>query len=1103
MSGERKKITLFQWRCRFACSPLPERARRVSLRPLVATAVAGVLTVAPLATSSPSAATPLSRTADPLAARSVAPTATSAPGTIDRVAGLGLTAAATAPFFLDLTALFVEPAGTVLVSDGRRVLRLSGTTITLLGGTGESTTDFFGDGGIAYGSPFGRITDVVSDANGNVYVADSLQSRVRRITNGQVDLVAGTGAADFSGDGDKAVSASINRPGGLAVDGVGNLYIADVGNNLVRRVDRAGIITTVAGTGVAGFSGDGGPATAATLSGPTHLGVDPSGRVLLFDVGNGRIRRFTPGGTIETIAGGGTQPVSNGASANTVSLTNATFTHSGVPSVWSDADPCTYFCTFELKDAGVFLQTGSYPSNDLPILPPIPSAFALDDSGLPYAAFDNQSGGHQETNYYFVARGTPADHLALAAGRTSLPLESGPEPALTFPMTDPDQLAVTPTGRFYVRTVLPDEALGVDQIDETGLVSSIVGPIAEFKQLGIATAPDGSLIRAGVQFGFGVNVVRTTNSGDSVIATEMFNFPQDPLPCGKHLGYPEQIAASDAGIVYYDSQGRCINRLLADGTTQLIASTATLGSVDSLAELPNGDVLIADSTSARVWRLTADGTYHVFAGTGDYHSTGDEGPATAAGLSGPTGVAVDKTGNVYIADPYGPRIRVVIPSGTIETLAGHDLDSVYEGDGGDARSAGFPFAAKVGVDGAGNVYVLDKAIGTVRRIVPYAAVPSGASRFVPVAPTRLMDTRSGFKTRSGSVAAGSSVELAVAGIGVVPPTATAVVLNVTATNAAAAGFVQVLPTGRAAFGSSSSLNINKAGETVPNLVIAPIGNGGDVTFYSQSGTDLVVDLFGFYEPIDVDVRGGRFVGTAPTRVLDTRRDVDHKPAAGESLDLQISGVGPVPAQGVSAVVLNVTITEPSAPGFVQVIPTGGATPLGASSNLNAVAAGQTAANLVFVPLGTDGKITFFTQSGTQLVADVMGYVTSSDAPASGAGLFVPVPPARWLDTRRSPPMPGPGGTASIGLPGPPGLPTTGMSGYYLNVTATNAAAPGYIQALPTGSGVFGASSNLNVDYAGQTRANATVVAAGEGGSVTFYVFAGADIVVDTAGWYTS
>jgi sugar lactone lactonase YvrE len=142
--------------------------------------------------------------------------------------------------------------------------------------------------------------------SGNLYIADSGNHRVRRVdASGTITTVAGTGVRGYSGDGGPATAARLRRPGAVAVDGSGRLYIADFGNNRVRRVDLSGRITTVAGNGKRGFSGDGGKATHAKLNAPSGLAIDHSGNVYIADSGNNRVRKVNRAGKINTVAGTG------------------------------------------------------------------------------------------------------------------------------------------------------------------------------------------------------------------------------------------------------------------------------------------------------------------------------------------------------------------------------------------------------------------------------------------------------------------------------------------------------------------------------------------------------------------------------------------------------------------------------------------------------------------------------------------------------------------------------------------------------------------------------------------------------------------------------
>ena len=178
-------------------------------------------------------------------------------------------------------------------------------TITTVAGTGVA--GFSGDGGPATAARINSPRGVIMDGAGNLYIADRLNHRVRKVDiGGNITTVVGTGVAGFSGDGGPAILAQLNEPTGLALDGAGNLYIIAEFNHRVRKVDTGGIITTVAGTGVAGFSGDGGPATSARLNRANEIDIDGAGNLYISDQFNHRIRKVDTGGIITTVAGIGT-----------------------------------------------------------------------------------------------------------------------------------------------------------------------------------------------------------------------------------------------------------------------------------------------------------------------------------------------------------------------------------------------------------------------------------------------------------------------------------------------------------------------------------------------------------------------------------------------------------------------------------------------------------------------------------------------------------------------------------------------------------------------------------------------------------------------------
>jgi sugar lactone lactonase YvrE len=237
-------------------------------------------------------------------------------GIINTVAGTGTSGfsgdggPATAARLNAPRTMAVDRAGNMYIIDtGNHRARRVDTAgrITTIAGTG--TAGFSGDGGPATSARLNTPHGIAVDGAGNVYIADPPNQRIRKVdTSGRITTVAGNGSSGYNGDGIPATSARLNYPKGVEIGPDGLLYIADNNNHRVRKVDAAGIIRTVAGTGSSGFSGDGGPATAARLAEPRNIAFGPDGSLYIVDQINDRIRRVTPGGTITTFASGFSLP---------------------------------------------------------------------------------------------------------------------------------------------------------------------------------------------------------------------------------------------------------------------------------------------------------------------------------------------------------------------------------------------------------------------------------------------------------------------------------------------------------------------------------------------------------------------------------------------------------------------------------------------------------------------------------------------------------------------------------------------------------------------------------------------------------------------------
>ena len=202
------------------------------------------------------------------------------------------------------TDMAVDGGGNIFISEANRIRKVDPTgIITVYAG---SYGGFSGDGGPALAAKL-QSSAVAVDNAGNVYTADWFNHRIRKINaSGIINTICGNGISSFSGDGGPAINATLNGPYGLAVDAAGNIYISDTDNNRVRKINTAGIITTVAGNGASGFSGDGGPATSASLNNPIGVAVDAAGNIYIADWQNDRIRKVNTSGIISTIAGTGT-----------------------------------------------------------------------------------------------------------------------------------------------------------------------------------------------------------------------------------------------------------------------------------------------------------------------------------------------------------------------------------------------------------------------------------------------------------------------------------------------------------------------------------------------------------------------------------------------------------------------------------------------------------------------------------------------------------------------------------------------------------------------------------------------------------------------------
>jgi hypothetical protein len=379
-----------------------------------------------------------------------------------------------------------------------------------------------------------------------------------------------------------------------------------------------------------------------------------------------------------------------------------------------------------------------------------------------------------------------------------------------------------------------------------------------------------------------------------------------------------------------------------------------------------------------------------------------------------------------------------------------------------------------------------------------------------VTPARLLDTRTGLGAPAGVLPAGSSRNLQVAGRGGLPASGVGtVVLNLTAVKPSRGGYLTVYPAGRAR-PTTSNLNFPAGRPAVANLVHVAVGSGGAVTVYA-GGADVhvVADVYGWTSNGGADPAAGEglFQPVAPYRVLDTRSTVALGP--GESRALQVAGTGGaagVPASGVSAVVVNLTVTRPTASSHLTVYP--GGQPLPSTSSLNFLA-GETRANRAIMPVGPDGTVSIYNHAGSShVVVDVNGWYTGPGSSVGGAR-FVGLTPSRLEDTRQSPSGPLVNEARSYQAAGAAGIPAAGgpdaPTAVVLNVTAVHAGATtgGYFTLYPADIPTRPLASDLNFKGT-QIVPNLVVVKLSPDGRFTLSSAApdATHAVIDVLGYYT-
>ena len=568
-------------------------------------------------------------------------------------------------------------------------------------------SDFVGDGGPALAALLSQAEGIAVDGSGAIYVADAEDNRVRKITpDGIIQTVAGTAIAGFSGDGGPAQAALLSHPYGIALDSAGNLYIADLGNARVRKVSVDGTIQTVAGGGfiAPGDNGDGSPAVMMQLAQPRNVAVDPAGTLYVSDFGAHRVYQISPGGILTTVAGTGTAGFSGDNASALLARLNAPaglatdgngilyIADSGnnrirkvFAGVISTVLNVTAPTGVAIGNGGLlYIAAAGYLGSATKTIPGLPSAYdvALDRAGNIYASTGR-----------FIRKVTSNGTMTTIAGSgAALHFGGDNGSAASARLNAPSGVAVDQAGNFYIADTGNHR---IRKVTAAGMISTLAGT----GDAG-AKGDNGPAAIAQLHSPRGVAVDSLNNV---YVADSGNNAVRKITPAGiiatvaANLNDPEALAVDSNGSVYIaDTKNNRVVKVTASGAMTIVAQVLEplavavdgaenvfinesthlakisaaggmsilmdgLNSPRGLAVTSGGDLLIAETGLSVVRRLTSAGVLSKISGTGVAGLSGDDGLASTAQLNSPCGLALGSDGTIWIADEGNNRIRTLTP----------------------------------------------------------------------------------------------------------------------------------------------------------------------------------------------------------------------------------------------------------------------------------------------------------------------------------------------------------------------------------------------------------------------------------------------------------
>jgi serine/threonine protein kinase, bacterial len=549
--------------------------------------------------------------------------------------------------------------------------------ITTVAGTG--VPDFDGDDGPALEAQLHHPSDVEVASNGDLYISDRSNHRIRKVNEvGIISTVVGQGVPGFGGDFGLAVNAFLKFPFGIALDRQGNLYIADRGNNRVRKVDSHGIITPVAGDSMHSFGGDYGPASHSNLAYPTDVVVDDEDNIYIADRNNNRIRKIDKQGVITTFMGTGKTEFNgdNEIAPDThLHLPFALALHPDHKLLVVDR---THFRvrSVGLKNYKVATVAGNGRSLFKGDGGPGQGATLNTPSGIGIDSHDNIL--FADMQHHRIRKIAPDGIISTFAGNGREGNEGDGGKALSAALFMPSTIAIDPEDIVYVVHRLGNGWV-IRKIDAAGVITHFAG-----------NGQQGS-------------------GGDGGPATEASFYTIS------------DIATDKAGNVYVsDSTSRSIRKIGKDGIIKKVLDDTQVPRAEEFH--PNsvcidneGTLYFSDSGSSQIDKWGVDGIFQVIAGTGEFKDDGDKGLALNAGIRSPGGLLLGPDETLYLAEEQTARIRKIDGNGVISLVAGTGVPG-FSGDQGPASKAQLKSPFRMVFDASGNLIFTDRDNNRIRKV---------------------------------------------------------------------------------------------------------------------------------------------------------------------------------------------------------------------------------------------------------------------------------------------------------------------------------------------------------------------------------------------------